>query len=52
VYYADKISSIDSTLPNARLVSNKLFATPPFSYNAARVAFMAAAWGEKTGAIG
>jgi len=45
-FYSDGISEIDETLANARLVSNHIFGQGPFSYNNAKVAFMAAAWGK------
>jgi len=37
---------VDDSLPNARTLSENVFSTAPFTYNRARVAFMAAAWGK------
>lgn len=45
-FFSDGTGSIGAHLPNARLVSSELFGVPPFSYNKAQIAFMAAAWGK------
>lgn len=45
-YYADGLSSIDAALPNARAVSNALFAQAPFRFNSYSVSSLAAAWGQ------
>lgn len=46
VYYADGISSIDPSLPNARAISTAIFSTGPFVMNRFSVAATVVAWGQ------